>query len=113
LGQGRCASWASLAKWHLSNPLACSTFHRTGESRHSGGDLLGEPKQEGLSLPSQWWNHPYRLMGPLFPQLGTCRNTLLGGSRIWNLSLEKRSLPNRRIGVSGTTRNKWQKWMCP
>jgi hypothetical protein len=26
LGQGRCVSWASLAKWCLSNPLACSTF---------------------------------------------------------------------------------------
>jgi hypothetical protein len=24
---------------------------RTGASRHSGGDLLGESKQEGLSLP--------------------------------------------------------------
>jgi hypothetical protein len=42
-------------------------------------------------------------LGPLVPQLGACRNTLQ----------DRRSLPNKRIGILGTSRNEWQKWSFP
>jgi hypothetical protein len=35
----------------LGGPVSPSP--RTGASKHSGGDLLVEPEQEGLCLPSQ------------------------------------------------------------
>jgi hypothetical protein len=51
----------------------------------TGGDLLGEPEQQELSLPSQWWSCPSKLMGPLVPQLGACRNTLWGEQVVFAL----------------------------
>jgi hypothetical protein len=39
-------------------------------SEGTRGDILGRSRQERLSLPSQWWSHWSRWVGPLVLQLG-------------------------------------------
>jgi hypothetical protein len=51
--------------------------------------------------------------GSTCPSIRCIQKYSLGWSNSWTLSLDRRFLPNKGIRVSGTSRNKLQKWRSP